>query len=116
MASSPTRYSCPVEVTIDVIGAKWAPVILAHLKQQPLRYAQLRRLMPRTSEKMLAQRLRELEASGLVRRRADDVVPPRVDYSLTGQGRTLAPVLQALYDWGAEWAEENGITIEIENL
>src|SRR6266540_83986 len=102
MASSPKRYSCPVEVTIDVIGAKWAPVILAHLKQQPLRYAQLRRLMPRTSEKMLAQRLRELEAGGLVRRRADStIIPPRVDYALTEEGRTLAPVLQALYDWGA---------------
>jgi len=112
LAPSPKRYSCPVEVTIDVIGAKWAPVILAHLKQQPLRYAQLRRLMPRTSEKMLAQRLRELEAGGLVRRRADSTIPPRVDYALTEEGRTLAPVLQALYDWGAEWAEENGITIE----
>ena len=112
MVSPPKRYSCPVEVTIDVIGAKWAPVILAHLKEQPLRYAQLRRLMPRTSEKMIAQRLRELEASGLIRRRADSTVPPRVDYALTEEGRTLAPVLQALYDWGAEWADENGILIE----
>ncbi len=112
MVSPPKRYCCPVEVTIDVIGAKWTPVILAHLKEKPLRYAQLRRLMPRTSEKMLAQRLRELEADGLVRRRADSTVPPRVDYALTEAGRTLAPVLQALYDWGAEWAEENGITIE----
>ncbi len=113
MASSPKRYSCPVEVTIDVIGAKWATVILAHLKQQPLRYAQLRRLMPRTSEKMLAQRLRDLEAAGLVRRRATKDNPPRVDYALTEEGQTLAPVLQALYDWGAQWAESNGVTIDV---
>jgi DNA-binding HxlR family transcriptional regulator len=112
MAPAPKRYSCPVEVTVDVIGGKWAPVILAHLKQQTLRFSELRRLMPRTSEKMLAQRLHELEAAGLILRTTDGAVPPRVDYSLTDEGRSLAPVLQALYDWGASWAEAKSLIIE----
>ncbi|MEJ3745498.1 helix-turn-helix domain-containing protein [Actinomycetes bacterium KLBMP 9797] len=97
----PRRYHCPVEVALDVVGGKWRTVILAHLKERPRRYGELRRLMPGTSEKMLAQRLRELEAAGLVSRHADGGKPPRVEYRLTEQGRSLAPVLQALYDWGA---------------
>jgi DNA-binding HxlR family transcriptional regulator len=101
-----------VEVTVDVIGGRWRTVILAHLKEGVHRYGELRRLMPDITEKMLTQVLRELEADGLVARQDHGTVPPRVDYRLTEEGRSLAPVLQALYDWGAARAARTGIPID----
>ena len=106
------RYHCPVEVTVDVIGGKWRPVILAHLKEGVHRYGELRRQMPGVSEKMLTQRLRELEADGLVLRHDHETVPPHVEYRLTEEGLSLAPVLQALYDWGAERAARTGVAVD----
>ncbi len=105
------QYHCPVEVTVDLIGGKWKPVILAHLKEGVHRYGELRRLMPTTSEKMLVQQLRELEADGLVARTVFDTVPPQVEYDLTDEGRTLVPVLTALYTWGEQRAERTGLVL-----
>ncbi|WP_051022271.1 winged helix-turn-helix transcriptional regulator [Nocardia pneumoniae] len=106
------RYNCAVEVTVDLIGGKWKPVILAHLKEGVHRYGELRRRMPTTSEKMLVQQLRELESDGLVHRTVFDTVPPQVEYTLTDEGRTLVPVLTALYDWGEQRAERTGIALD----
>ena len=92
-------YRCPVELTLDVIGGKWRAVILAHLKEGVHTYGTLRRKVPDISEKMFVQRLNELRATGLIHRTE---VPPHVEYALTDEGRSLAPVLQALYDWGLE--------------
>ncbi len=111
MASSERRYHCPVEVTAELIGGKWTTVILAHLKQEPLRFSELRRLMPAITEKMLAQRLRELESGGLVLRTVLGDTPPHVRYELTAEGRSLGPALQALYDWGAGRARRRGLRI-----
>jgi DNA-binding HxlR family transcriptional regulator len=59
---------------------------------------------------MLTQRLRDLESNGLVSRRDHGTVPPHVEYDLTDEGRSLAPVLQALYDWGTARAARTGVT------
>ena len=104
----PKRYSCAVELAVDVIGGRWRTVILSHLKEGVHRYGELRRLIPGVSEKMLTQRLRELEADGLVTRRDLGTAAPHVEYDLTDEGRSLAPVLQALYDWGVERAARTG--------
>ncbi|WP_112266462.1 winged helix-turn-helix transcriptional regulator [Lentzea terrae] len=101
-------YNCPVELALDVIGGKWRAVLLAHLKQRPHHYGELRRKVPGISEKMFVQRLRELQAAGLVARAE---VPPHVEYSLTDEGRSLGPALQALYDWGAQRAARTGVVI-----
>ena len=103
-------FSCPVELAVDVVGGRWRTVILSRLKEGVHRYGELRRLVPGVSEKMLTQRLRELEADGLVRRRDLGTNPPHVEYELTDEGRSLAPVLQALYDWGTERAGRTGVT------
>jgi DNA-binding HxlR family transcriptional regulator len=105
------RFSCPVELTMDVIGGRWRTVLLSRLKEGVHRYGELRRLVPGISEKMLSQRLRELEADGLITRRDLGTVPPHVEYDLTDAGRSLAPVLQALYDWGVARAEADGIDV-----
>jgi DNA-binding HxlR family transcriptional regulator len=105
-----STYNCPVELALDLLGGKWKAVLLAHLKQGALRYSELRRLVPKLSDKILTERLRELEASGLVAWRRD----PRsrqVVYSLAPRGRSLRDVLQALYDWGQRVAGETGVVI-----
>jgi DNA-binding HxlR family transcriptional regulator len=104
------RYSCAVELAVDVIGGKWRTVILAHLKEGTHRYGELRRKMPDVSDKILTQRLRELEADGLIARRALNTKLPHVEYDLTAEGRSLQPVLQALFDLGTTRATERGIT------
>jgi DNA-binding HxlR family transcriptional regulator len=93
-------YHCPVEAAIDVIGGKWKPLILWWLHQRTFRFAELRRMMPKITEKMLTQQLRELEADGIVRRRVYPTVPPKVEYSLTEYGRSLKRALRAICDWG----------------
>lgn len=105
-------YHCPVEVAMEVIGGKWTAVVLAHLKQGPQRFSDFRRLIPDISEKMLTQRLRSLEADGLVLRTVLSTTPPHVSYELTPPGESLAPALQALYDWGEWWAQDQGLTVE----
>jgi DNA-binding HxlR family transcriptional regulator len=102
------EYGCPVELTVDVIGGRWRTVILARLKEGVSRYGELRRHTTGISEKMLTQRLRELEADGLVTRRDLGTAPPHVEYELTDEGRSLVPVLQAMYDWGVARAARTG--------
>ncbi|WNV87296.1 helix-turn-helix domain-containing protein [Umezawaea sp. Da 62-37] len=105
------RYHCPVELAVDVVGGKWRTVILAHLKEGVHRYGELRRRMPDVSEKMLVQRLRELQEAGLVERVEYDGTPLKVEYRLTEEGASLGPVLQALYDWGTGRAERTGTAV-----
>ncbi len=101
-------YDCPVEATIDLIGGKYKSVILWHLMGGTLRYSELHRLVPRATDKMLAQQLRELERDGLVDRKVYPVVPPRTEYSLTDFGSSLAPILCAMCDWGRGYLEGQG--------
>ncbi|EOH6072849.1 winged helix-turn-helix transcriptional regulator [Burkholderia cenocepacia] len=94
------KSGCAVEVTLSVIGGLWKPVILFHLLQEKRRFMELARLMPNTTQRMLALQLRELEADGIVARHVYPQVPPKVEYELTPFGRTLAPVLVSLKQWG----------------
>jgi DNA-binding HxlR family transcriptional regulator len=93
-------YNCPVEATIDVIGGKWKPLILWWLHQRTYRFAELRRLIPGITEKVLTQQLRELEADGIVGRRVFATIPPKVEYSLTEYGNSLKRALNAICEWG----------------
>jgi DNA-binding HxlR family transcriptional regulator len=104
-------YGCPVEIPIALIGGRWKPIMLWHLLERPRRNGELRRLMPRISQKMLTQQLRELESDGLVLRQVHAQVPPKVVYSLTRDGRTLEPILRTLCEWGFYWAKRTGASI-----
>ena len=92
--------TCPVEAALQLIGGKYKTIILWHLLNKTMRYSELHRLVPRATEKMLAQQLRELEKDGLVNRKVYPVIPPKTEYSLTELGRTLEPVLTSLCSWG----------------
>jgi DNA-binding HxlR family transcriptional regulator len=91
---------CPVRATADVIDGKWKPMIVNALKAKPLRFGQLLRTLPEASRKVVTEQLRELELEGIISRTAFGNRWERVEYSLTGYGRTLVPVLTLMADWG----------------
>jgi len=106
--ASPRRgpYICGIDAAMDVVSGKWKSLILWELDTHGTRrFGELRRGLPGVSEKMLVQHLREMEEDGLVDREVYREVPPRVEYSLTGHGRTLNAALRPLGAWGTERAE-----------
>jgi DNA-binding HxlR family transcriptional regulator len=104
---------CPVERLLLLIGGRWKPAILWWLLEsgKPLRFKILRQNMPRTSQKVLTQQLRELERDGLVKREMFPEMPVRVEYSLTSFGKKLRPVLRVLDSWSRKH-----VTAELEDL
>jgi len=101
-----TTCSCTVELVLELIGGKWKPLILWRLGNDGrLRFSELRRQLPRITQKMLTQQLRELESDGLIHREVFAQVPPRVEYSLTATGQSLMPLLTTMCDWGKEYFE-----------
>ncbi|SMB85024.1 transcriptional regulator, HxlR family [Hymenobacter roseosalivarius DSM 11622] len=100
---------CPITAALDVLGGKWKVFILSYLAEHgTLRFGELKRLIPKVTQKMLAQQLKELEEAGLVNRRVYAQVPPKVEYRLTAHGQTLCPVLRSLREWGYLHREKLG--------
>ena len=97
-----------MELTLDLIGGKWKSLILWHLGENTLRFSELKRALPKITQKMLTQQLRELEQDELITRFIYTQVPPKVEYSLTDTGKTLLPLLKTMYQWGMSYANENG--------
>lgn len=91
---------CPVETALDVLAGKWKILILWYLRAETKRFNELQKLLPRITQKMLVQKLRELEKDGIIHREVYPVVPPKVEYSLTTYGESLKPILKSLYLWG----------------
>lgn len=94
------RDSCGIARALDVVGERWALLVVRELLLAPQRFSELRRALPNVSSNLLADRLRELEDKGVIRRRAP-TESPRV-YELTEWGRKLEPILLALGDWGID--------------
>jgi Predicted transcriptional regulators len=95
---------CPVEATLDLIGGAWKGVILYHLmNDRMLRFNEMRRRLNGVTQRMLTKQLRELEHAGLIVRTVYPEVPPRVEYRLSGQGKSLRPVIRALQAWGESY-------------
>ena len=110
MKKLPSVFHCPTEFTLAVLGGKWKTVILCYLKQRPLRYSELRKLLPRLSDKVLTERLRDLIAFGLVVHRKDGAAASGT-YALTARGRSLGDVLRPLYLWGRGNAAEYRVDV-----
>ncbi|MDX6257428.1 MAG: hypothetical protein QOJ11_3762 [Frankiales bacterium] len=99
--------TCPdFHAAIELIGRRWNGVILQQLLAGPLRFGELRELIPGITDAMLSQRLRELEAAALVGRTVTLGRPVEIRYLLTDIASRLAPVLDAVAAWSAEWAAE----------
>jgi DNA-binding HxlR family transcriptional regulator len=100
-----TEYSCSMELTLEIIGGKWKTLIIWHLGENTMRFNELKRKLPRVSQKMLTQQLRSLEGSGLINRKIYQEVPPKVEYSLTEYGKSLLPILRYLCNWAIDYAK-----------
>lgn len=95
-----THADCPIERTLAVIGKKWVILILRDLHGGTKRFTDLLHSLHGISPKTLSERLKELEADGLIVRQAFAEIPPRVEYSLTEKGRSLNGILEAMIEWG----------------
>ena len=90
---------------VELIGRRWSGAIIQILRQRPSRYAELRTAIPDITDRMLSERLRELEDEAIVARTVIPETPVRVEYSLTAKGRALAPALDAIGHWAERWVE-----------
>ena len=96
------RIKCNIEVAMEAIDGKWKILILWYLRSEKKRFNELQKSIYGITQKMLIQKLRELEQDGIVHREVYPVVPPKVEYSLTSYGETLKPILKLLFKWGEE--------------
>lgn len=97
------EYNCEKELTLSVIGGKWKLVILWHLGfEGTFRFNEIRRLFRSISHRILSKQLKELEQDGLISRKVYDSSPPKVEYSITDRGKTVLPIVQAMYEWGKD--------------
>jgi DNA-binding HxlR family transcriptional regulator len=101
MAKSYRQAGCPVARTLDVIGERWAILVLRDLfLKGPRRFQDFQESLAGVAPNTLSARLKELEAQGVIERRIYSEHPPRLEYQLTDKGKSLGPVLQALREWG----------------
>ncbi|MGA7395920.1 MAG: helix-turn-helix domain-containing protein [Solirubrobacterales bacterium] len=98
---------CPhFHAAIELIGKRWSGAIIWALVEGPLRYAELKRAIPGLSDRLLSQRLRELEEAGLMARAVEDGMPAKVTYRLTEKGIALKPAILELRQWACQWQDE----------
>ena len=98
---------CPVETTLSLISDRWKVLILRDLFTGTKRFGQLKKSLTGISQKVLTANLRDMEANGLLTRKAYAEVPPRVEYTLTEIGESLKPILSAMFDWGMDYKRKN---------
>ena len=98
--------ACPVETTLMLIGDKWKVLILRDLMPGTKRFGELKKSIGHVSQKVLTAQLRDMENNGLLTRTVYPEVPPRVEYSLTELGRSLKPILDAMWNWGEEFKSQ----------
>jgi DNA-binding HxlR family transcriptional regulator len=101
---------CPIEEAMQTLSGRWPTLLLYYLKDGAKRFNELRRDNPTVSHRMLSLELRKLEGAGIVRRTAHVGYPLRVDYALTGFGRRLVPLIDAI---GAWWMERDAVSVPV---
>lgn len=97
--------ACPVENTLTLISDKWEVLILRDLIPGTKRFGELKKSIGNVSQKVLTAQLRQMEDSGLLTRTVYPEVPPRVEYTLTDLGRSLKPILDAMWTWGENYKQ-----------
>ena len=100
MAIRLSRTACPIEATLSFISDKWKILILRDLLTGTKRFGELKKSIGSISQKVLTANLRSMEDDGLLTRKIFAEVPPRVEYTLTERGRSLAPIIEAMRTWG----------------
>ena len=99
------RQTCCTEYhhAAELVGKRWTGAILFVLMDGPTRFSEFKRLVPDLSDRLLSERMKELEAEGIVQRRVIDDTPVRVEYCLTDKGEALEPAVRALKRWANAW-------------
>jgi DNA-binding HxlR family transcriptional regulator len=106
MTTSSITYSCPrYEHAIQILGKRWTGLLLDALMQGPKRFCELTSLVEGLSDRVLSDRLRELEVENVVKRVVYPQIPVRVEYELTEKGYALKPVVEAIHVWAEDWIE-----------
>jgi DNA-binding HxlR family transcriptional regulator len=106
-------FHCALDVTMHFIGGKWKSIVLWYLRKDRKRFGELKKQIPGITEKMLSMQLKELEQDGIVGRTVYAEVPPRVEYYLTEEGKTMLPLLEELAKWGRMKGEKDGVIEEV---
>ena len=99
------HLSTSFQQAVGILAKRWTPLILFVLSEGPRRFGEIAEQLGFVSDRMLSERLKELEAEGLIERQVFAEVPVRVEYQLTDQGRDLGPVFQAIGNWASKWLE-----------
>lgn len=105
MVEKSYRQFCPVAMAAEILCTRWTMVLLRELVAGSTRFNELRRGLPRMSPALLSQRLKDLEAAGILERRPAERDPGVMEYVLTAAGRDLRPVVEAVGIWGQRWVE-----------
>ena len=103
MTAPGIEYSAPFQRAIELIGKRWTGAVVRALLPRPARFNQLLTGIPGISDRVLTERLRELEMEAIVERLVDPGPPVRVSYRLTARGRSLQPVVASVDDWAEAW-------------
>ncbi|CCQ98403.1 HTH-type transcriptional regulator YodB [[Clostridium] ultunense Esp] len=97
-------HMCPkYEAAIEILGKKWTGLIIRVLLHGPKRFKEIKEQIPQMSDKMLSDRMKELELSGILERRVYPETPVRIEYVLTTKGRDLEPIIEAIQAWADHW-------------
>lgn len=94
------KYDCPIDFSLNLIAGKWKVLIIWELGNGIKRFTELEKLLCGITRKVLIQQLKELELYQIIERKVYPEIPPKVEYSLTLQGKELFPVFDSLYKWG----------------
>ena len=105
LSPTPEREECCAlfHRAVELVGKRWTGAILSVLLDGPLRFSAIRVLIPDISDRLLSERLKELEAEGIVDRQVLDEHPVGVEYRLTPKGEALEPAVGALKRWAGDW-------------
>ena len=95
--------TCPMILVHKILSGKWKILILWYLSNDTLRFSELKRKLPGTTQKMLTNQLRSLEEDNLIFRKVYPVVPPKVEYSLTEMGKDFLPILNSIIQWANKY-------------
>ena len=96
---------CPVETTLKLLSSKWKVLIIRDLLTGTKRFGELKKALKTITQKVLTTNLRDMEDSGLVARKVYSQIPPKVEYTLTDIGYSLAGILDSMADWGSGYKE-----------
>ena len=107
-----TEYKCPFELALDLVNGKWKGLVLWYLFDKTRRYGEIKKVYPKITQKMLSQTLKDLEKNKLITRKVYPQIPPKVEYTITKEGKELYPIFEMLYKWGEKMSQTLEVDIE----